>query len=229
MHNVSAGGMAIYFITMSFASVDWMMSLEPHFFSTIFGFMVIGGQAISGLCVLIVFLSLMVNTPPFVERVRKEYFNDLGNLLLTLVILWAYLSFCQLLVIWMGNKQDEIPWYVHRLSLGWLWVGGVIVVLHFGVPFIILLMRELKRKVPMMLGLCAGLLVLQLINLFWEIRPSGTEPYPSLWHYVSWMDLVFPIGMGGLWVASFLWLSLDHSLMPLGETVGIGQSPATET
>jgi hypothetical protein len=229
MHNVSAGGMVVYFITMSFASVDWMMSLEPHWFSTVFGFVAIAGQSISGLCVLIVFLALMVNMHPFVEEVRKEYFNDLGNLLLTFVILWAYLSFAQLLVIWMGNEQDEIPWYVHRLSLGWWWIGLIIVVLHFFVPFIILLMRELKRNVPMMLWLCAGLLVLRLINLYWEIRPSGDQAYISLWHYWCWMDVVFPIGMGGLWVAMFLWLSLDHPLMPLGQAMGIGATTAMET
>lgn len=229
MHNVSAGGMAIYFITMSFASVDWIMSLEPHWISTVFGFMIVSGQAISGLCVLIVCVALIVNMPPFREKARKDHFNDLGNLLLTLVILWAYLAFAQLLVIWMGNKQDEIPWYVHRLSLGWWWIGLMLVVLHFFVPFIILLMRELKRKVSLMLGLCAGLLVLRLLDLFWQTGPSGEAAYISLWHVVNWMDLVFPIGMGGLWVAMFFWLSLGHPLMPEGAMIRVSKSASVET
>ncbi len=229
MHNVSAGGMAIYFLSMTLASVDWLMSREPHWVSTILGFVVIMGQAISGLCVLIVFLTLMVNTPPFREHLRKDYLNDLGNLLLTLVILWAYMSFAQLLVIWMGNKQDEIPWYVQRLSNGWWWIGLVLVVFHFFVPFIILLMRELKRRVVMMLGLCSFLLVLRVVDLFWQIGPSGFDPHPRLWHIWNWMDVVFPIGMGGLWVAFFLWLSLGHPLMPAGEVASIGVAPAVES
>jgi len=228
MHNVSAGGMLVYFITMSFASVDWIMSREPHWFSTVFGFMIIAGQAISGLCLLIVFFILMINTPPFREHARKETLNDLGNLLLTLVITWAYMSFVQLLVIWMGNKQDEIPWYVHRLSNGWVWIGVALVVLHFFVPFIILLMRELKRKVVLMLILCACLLVLRVVDLFWQLEASSDQPYVLLQQVWSWMDVVFPIGMGGLWVALFLWLCSDHSLMPLGDTAPIGV-PAVES
>ncbi|HTW95035.1 MAG TPA: hypothetical protein VMD30_09595, partial [Tepidisphaeraceae bacterium] len=105
MHNVSAGGMVIYFVSMSLACVDWLMSLEPHWASTVFGFIIIVGQALGGLCVLVAFFTLMTRTRPFTARARPEYLNDLGNLMLTLVILWAYMSFAQLLVIWMGNKQ----------------------------------------------------------------------------------------------------------------------------
>ncbi len=225
LHNVSAGGMVVYFITMSFASVDWLMSRDPHWFSTVFGFVVITGQGISGLCVLLVFFTLMINTPPFREHARANYLNDLGNILLTFVIFWAYLSFVQLLVIWMGNKQDEIPWYVERLSNGWWWIGLILVVFHFFVPFIILLMRQLKRKVHVMLGLCLALIVLRLIDLFWQIGPSGDNPYPKVWHILSWMDFVFPIGMGGLWLAFFLWLASDRPLMPAGDLIPVGPAP----
>jgi hypothetical protein len=228
MHHVSAGGLLVYSITMSFASVDWLMSREPHWYSTVFGLMIMAGQGISGLCVLIVIFALMVNTEPFRQHARKENLNDLGNLLLTFVIIWAYLTFCQLLVIWMGNKQDEIPWYVHRLNNGWWWIGLALVVLHFFVPFIILLMRELKRKIPMMLGLCSGLLVLRVVDLFWQVNASGEKPNLLLWHEFTWMDVVFPIGMGGLWLAYFLWLSLGHPLMPAGDVIPIGEAPVAE-
>jgi hypothetical protein len=229
MHNVSAGGMVVYFVTMSFASVDWLMSRDPHWYSTVFGFMIVAGQAISGLCVLIAFFALMINTPPFREHVREEHLNDLGNILLTFVIVWAYLSFVQLLVIWMGNKQDEIPWYVQRLSNGWWWIGLILVVFHFFVPFIILLMRELKRKAQWMLGLCLCLLVLRVLDLFWQIGPSGDDPQPHLAQIWSWMDIVFPIGMGGLWVAMFLWLSLDKPLMHAGEMAPLARAPGVES
>jgi hypothetical protein len=225
MHNVSAGGAVIYFITMSFASVDWLMSREPHWFSTVFGFVVIMGQGISGLCVLLVLFTLMINTAPFREHVREDHLNDLGNILLTFVIFWAYLSFVQLLVIWMGNKQDEIPWYVQRLSNGWWWIGLLLVILHFFVPFIILLMRQLKRRVHVMLGLCSALIVLRWLDLFWQIGPSGDNPYPKVGKIWSWMDVIFPIGMGGLWLAWFLWLSADRPLMPAGDVVPVAHAP----
>lgn len=226
LHNFSAGGAVIYFLTMSFAAVDWIMSREPHWVSTVFGFIIVAGQSISGTCLVIVLFTLMVNTPPFRDQARKNHFNDLGNLLLTLVILWAYMSFAQLLVIWMGNKQDEIPWYVHRLNNGWLWIGLLLVVLHFAVPFIVLLMRDLKRKAPAMLALCGGLLVVRAVDVFWQVAPSGNEPYMGLWKTFSWMDVVFPIGMGGLWLATMLWLSLGHPLMPAGDVVSVGKAPA---
>jgi hypothetical protein len=226
MHNVSAGGMAIYFVTMSLASVDWMMSRDPRWFSTVFGFVAIAGQAISGLCVLLVFFTLMINTPPFKEEAREDHLNDLANILLTFVILWAYMSFVQLLVIWMGNKQDEIPWYVRRLSNGWWWIGLILVVFHFFVPFIILLMRELKRKAPMMLALALALIAMRMLDLFWQTGPSGEDPLPHLGRTLNWMDFVFPVGMGGLWVAMFLWLSIDRPLMHGGDLVPIAKPPS---
>ena len=223
MHNVSAGGLFFYFWTMSVAAIDWFMSRDPHWFSTILGLIVVCGQAISGVCFLIVMLILLIENSPLKEMFREDQLNDLGNLLLTFVITWTYMAFVQLLVIWMGNKQDEIPWYVQRLSNGWWCIGLIILVLHFFVPFIVLLMREAKRRAPIMLGLCAGLLVLRAIDIFWMIAPSGDDPTPLLRHALSWMDFVFPIGLGGLWLAMFLWLLKDHPLIPEGATIGIAQ------
>jgi len=229
MHDVSAGGLPVYVISMSFASVDWLMSRDPHWFSTIFGFVVVTGQGISGLCVLLVFFTLMINTSPLKEHARENYLNDLGNILLTFVIFWAYLSFVQLLVIWMGNKQDEIPWYVERLSNGWWWIGLILVIFHFFVPFFVLLMRQLKQKVHMMLGLCSCLLVLRVLDLFWQIGPSGDNPNPRVGHILSWMDVVFPIGMGGLWIAFFLWLLSAGALMPAGDVVPVAEEPQAKS
>ena len=135
MHHLSAVGMLVYFITMSFAGVDWIMSREPHWYSTVYGFMIICGQGLSGLAVLIAVLALLSKRSPFRELSTPERLNDLGNLLLTLVILWTYMAFVQLLVTWMGNKQEDIPWYTQRLSNGFWWIGVGLVLLHFFVPF----------------------------------------------------------------------------------------------
>jgi hypothetical protein len=216
LHHVSAAGLPYYFVSMSFAALDWLMSREPHWYSTVFGLLVVCGQGLSGMCFLIVAFSVLFDRPPFRGRVRADHFNDLGNLLLTLVILWSYLDFVQLLVQWMGNKQDEVPWYIQRLSGGWWWIGLCLVVFHFFVPFFVLLMREAKRRAPIMLALCAGLLVLRAVDTFWMTGPSGDDPHPLLHHVLSWMNFVFPLGMGGLWVAMFLWLMEGHPLMAQG-------------
>ncbi|HSV13529.1 MAG TPA: hypothetical protein VLI90_04675 [Tepidisphaeraceae bacterium] len=219
MHNVSAGGMLYYFISMSFAGVDWIMSREPHWFSTVFGLLVVAAQGISGLCFIILVLSILYRIGILRGVVDEDQFNDLGSLLLTFVIVWAYLAFVQLLVIWMGNKQDEIPWYVQRLSNGWWWIGLLLVLLHFLVPFIVLLMRQLKRSARAMLWLCAGLLIMRAVDVFWMVGPSGDDPQPLLRHILSWLDFVLPIGMGGAWLLMFLWLADGSPLlvsMPTG-------------
>jgi hypothetical protein len=212
-HNVSAIGMLILFLTMSIAALDWIMSRDSHWVSTVFGLVIVCGQSITGLCFMIVVLGLMVKREPFRSIVRPDQFNDLGNVLLTLVILWTYMAFAQLLVIWMGNKQDEITWYIARLSNGWWWIGLCLLFFHFFVPFIVLLMRDAKRAPRIMMRFCAGLLVLRLLDVFWTVAPSGTEARPLLHHVLSWMDFVFPIGMGALWLACFLWLMEGHPLI----------------
>lgn len=219
MHHISAVGMLIYFLTMSLASVDWIMSLEPHWYSTVFGLAVICGQGVEGLCFLIIVLTLLVDRPPFRLVVRSNHYNDLGNLLLTVVILWSYMTFVQLLVSWMGNKQDEIPWYTQRLSNGWIYLGGFIVVFHFAVPYVTLLMREAKRKAMIMFWLCVMLLILRAVVDYWMVGPSGDDRLPLLGRLVNWMDFVFPIGMGGLCVAMTLWLLRGRPLVAEGDTV----------
>ena len=165
-----------------------------------------------------------MDDPPFRNVVRPELFNDLGTLLLTVVILWSYMAFVQLLVIWMANKQDEIPWYIQRLNNGWWWIGWCLILFHFFVPFIVLLMRDAKRKVPIMLALCALLLLMRALDNFWLVAPSGEELMPTLWRRLSWMDMVLPVGMGGVWLTAFLWLQVGHPLIPEGMMVLTGPS-----
>jgi hypothetical protein len=212
-HDVSAMGMVVLFISMSLAALDWIMSRDSHWVSTVFGLVIICGQAVAGLCLMIVMLGVMAKREPFRGVLRPDQFNDLGNVLLTLVILWTYMSFAQLLVIWMGNRQDEITWYVARLSNGWWWIGLLLLLFHFFVPFCVLLMREAKRSPRLMPWFCAGLLVLRVLDIYWTVAPSGGEINPLLHHVLNWMDFVFPIGMGALWVAFFLWLMEGHPLI----------------
>ena len=219
-YSVSGVGELVLVLSMTTAAIDWIMSRDPHWFSTVFGLMIACAQAISGVCFLIIMLALMREEEPFRGIVDRDHFNDMGNILLTFVVTWTYMAFAQLLVIWMGNKQDEITWYVARLANGWWWIGLGLLGLHFFVPFVVLLMREAKRTPELMLWFAAALLVMRAVDVFWLIAPSGTaSPTPLLHHVLSWMDFVFPVGMGGLWFAFFLWLMEGYPLIIEGEFV----------
>jgi len=123
MQKLSAGGLLVYGLTITFASFDWLMSIEPHWYSTIYGVLIMGGQALSAMAFLIVVLVWLSGRPPLDRIVVKAHFHDLGNLMLAFVMLWAYFSFSQYLIIWAGNLPHEISWYVHRLQTGWRIIG----------------------------------------------------------------------------------------------------------
>ncbi|MDB5173285.1 MAG: hypothetical protein JWN51_2058 [Phycisphaerales bacterium] len=225
---VSALGLVVYFVTMSFASVDWIMSLEPRWYSTVFGFVIIMGQAVTGFSVMIVSLVLLRRLPPFNLVLRRNHLNDLGNLLLTCIILWAYNSFAQLLVQWMGNMVEEIGWYVKRTSGTWRLLAAMLIFFDFFVPFILLLMRNFKRRAELMLWLCAGLLVMRAIDLFWLVAPAGDQPYPNFRWGALLIGLAALAAVGGLWTAAYLRLLGGHPLMPLGDRVPVVVEPSGE-
>jgi hypothetical protein len=218
---VSAAGLVAYFVTMSLAAVDWIMSLEPQWYSTIFGLIVCVGQAVVGLAMLIIMLDLMSTEPPFATRVQPRHFNDLATLLITAVILWAYHAFSQLLVTWMGNVQGEITWYVKRSFGPWRVMAGLLMFMGFLAPFLLLLQRGIKKRGKMMRWICCGLLVMQLLNIYWMIAPSGNEPYPELDWLNGLTSVVALVGIGGPWIAAFLWLLDGPPLMPLVDRVPI--------
>ena len=132
------------FVT-SFAFIDWIMSLEPHWFSTIYGAMFLIGQVLQAFALMIALVIVLSDRPPLKEYVTKQHLHDLGNMMFAFMVLWAYTSFSQFLIIWAGNLPDEIPWYLRRLRGGWGWVALAIVAFHFALPFALLLMRGVKR------------------------------------------------------------------------------------
>ena len=218
---LSAVGLVIYFVTMSLASVDWVMSLEPEWFSTVFGFIVCMGQGVSGTCVLIIVMQRMNHDAPFAPRIRPKHFNDMATLLITAVIMWAYTSFSQLLVVWMGNIQSEIPWYVQRSFGPWRVMSILLVYLGFMAPFVLLLQRGVKNNGKTLTWVSGGILVMQALDTYWWITPSGVEPYPEIHWLNVVMSLVALIGIGGVWIAAFLWLLGRAPLMPGGDAVPI--------
>ena len=211
MQRVSGGGIVLYALTVFFMSVDWMMSLDPHWFSTIYGVLIMGGQGLSSLAFLIIVLVWLSRRPPLDRIVVPAHFHDLGNLMLAFVMLWAYFSFSQYLIIWSGNLPAEIGWYLHRLQTGWRAVGLVLILFHFAAPFIVLLSRKVKRQPELLVKVAIGILVVRLIDLFWLIAPEFHQRGVS----VSWLDVVLPLTLGSIWLGCFVWQLRGRAILPL--------------
>jgi len=211
MQILSGGGLVAYGVTITFASFDWMMSLEPHWFSTIYGVLIMGGQGLSALAFLIVALVWLSRRPPLDRIIVPAHFHDLGNLMLAFVMLWAYFSFSQYLIIWSGNLPAEIAWYLHRLQTGWRAVGLTLILCHFAAPFVVLLSRRVKRQPDLLIKVAVGVLIVRLIDLFWLIAPEFHQTGIS----VSWMDIVVPLTFGSIWLGCFIWQMRGRAILPL--------------
>lgn len=213
MQLVSAAGLVLYGLTITFASFDWVMSLEPHWFSTIFGVLLMGGQGLSALAFVIAVSILLASSPPMAGVITPTHLHDLGKLLLAFVMLWAYFSFSQFLIIWSGNLAEEIPYYVHRTHAGWQWIGVMLITFHFAVPFLLLLSRPLKRDPRRLALLALGMLVMRVVDLFFMIGP---EAHPEGF-VVHWLDLALPLGLAALWFGVFLRQLATRPLLPINE------------
>jgi hypothetical protein len=212
MEKLSAPGIVIYVFTTTFCVTDWVMSLTPHWFSTIFGFLTVVSQGLSVFCFSITALALLCSVPPMSHVVTKKHLHDLGKLTLAFVMLWAYMGFSQLLIIWSGNLPEEITWYQARLNNGWQYVGLILLVFQFVVPFLILLSQRIKRNPRTLASLAVFSLVMRVVDVFWLVEPN----FNTTSFHLSWLDIAAPIGVGGVFVALFLMELARRPLMPLG-------------
>ncbi len=208
---LSGPGLVVYGLTVTFASIDWAMSLEPHWFSTIYGVMFIVGQVLATLALMIPLALLLADREPLSNVVSPAYVLDLGNLLLAFVMFWAYMAFSQYIVIWSGNLPEEISWYLHRTTGGWQWIALFLIIFHFALPFLLLLSRVTKRSIQMLSAVAVALIVIRLVDLFWLVAPT----FHHAGVHIHWMDLAAPIGVGGIWMWVFLWQLKGRSLLPL--------------
>ena len=211
MQRLSAGGLVAYGLTITFASFDWLMSLEPHWFSTIYGVLIIGGQGLTGLAFLIIVLVWLGRRPPLDRIIVPAHFHDLGNLLLAFVMLWAYFSFSQYLITWAGNLPEEIAWYLHRQHTSWRIVGAGLVLFHFAVPFALLLSRTVKREPQMIVRVAIGIMIVRLVDLFWLIAPEFHRE--GVW--ISWLDILLPTSLFAIWLGCFVWQLRGRAILPL--------------
>jgi hypothetical protein len=213
MQRLSGGGLVVYAITVLFMSVDWIMSLDPHWFSTIYGMLFMVSQGLSALAFTIAVIVLLSRTDVMARVIAPAHLHDLGKLLLAFVMLWAYLSFSQFLIIWSANLPEEIPWYLKRWDGAWQWVGLALIFGHFALPFVLLLSRDLKRNGRTLIVVALIVSAMRLVDLFWQIGPLHGAAHFGL----HWMDLAVPLALGGVWVTLFLWQLQSRALLPLGE------------
>jgi hypothetical protein len=211
LYNLSGPGLIVYGLTVTFASVDWAMSLEPDWFSTIYSAVFMMGQSLSALAFVTLILALLIATTPLAQLASEQHLIDLGNMILAFVMLWAYMAFSQFLIIWAGDLQDEIGWYVHRLQGGWQWVALALAIGHFALPFLVLLSREVKQRVQYLAFLSGWLLLIRFVDMVWNVDPSFDR---SVFRF-HWMDPVAAIGVGGVWVAAFLSELKKRPILPL--------------
>ena len=210
---VSAPGLLIYVILMTFASVDWLMSLDPHWYSTIFGFILVAGQGLSAFALVIAVLAMVAPYEPVRSCLTPAHFHDLGKLLLAFVMLWAYFSFSQFLIIWAGNLPEEIPFFFERLHHGWQYVSLLLVLGHFALPFVLLLSRDLKKRFGLLAAVAVFILVMRFVDLLWLVGPMFEhEGFP-----VHWMDVTIPAGLVGVWLFLFARQLRSRALLPLND------------
>ncbi len=209
---LSGPGLILYAFTVSFAAIDWVMSLDPSWISTIYGLVILIGQLLSAMCFAIVVERILVKYKPMSDWLKPEFVHDHGKWMLTFIMVWAYFSFSQWLIIWAGNLPDEITWYMRRLNGGWGFVGLWLVVFHFAVPFVILLSRSFKRDINRMVWLAIWMLLMRYLDLFWNIEPNFSQRLN-----VTWADIVLSVAMGGIWLWFFFRNLNSMPLLPVND------------
>jgi hypothetical protein len=197
-------------ITVTLAWIDWVMSLEGHWYSTIFGMLVGVGQLYVGLAFITALFTTLAHDEPLRSLSGPRIFNDLGNLSLTFVLGWAYLAFVELLVVWTGNLPDETIWYFHRIRNGWKSVSMLLAGAHFAVPFLASLFKPITRSRTRLRVLAAWMLGAHLIDVYWMVLPSFQARFS-----LAWTDLTAVLGIGGVWFATYLWQVSRYPVVPV--------------
>jgi hypothetical protein len=206
---MSGPGMVLLGLTVSFAAVDWAMSTEAHWFSSIYGMLFLTGQLLAALAFCVAVTVILSKWEPLSRVMTPRRFRDLGNLMMAFVLLWAYMSFSQFLIIWSGNIPEEIHYYISRAATGWKWVALLLVVCHFAIPFVILLSRPAKQNPTVLLRVAVAVVILRVVDIAWTVSPAFHMDGPSF----HWLDLTALVGIGGIWLGVFLGFLASRPLL----------------
>jgi len=211
LQTLSGPGLVLYGLTVTFSAMDWVMSIEPHWYSSVYGLMFMVSDALAALALVICVASFLVTRGPLSQAAGRDQFHDLGNLLLALVMLWAYLGFSQFMIIWMENLREEIPWVLRRTAGGWKFIVLLLVACQFALPFLLLLCRATKRNSRLLAAVALLIIFMHWIEVHWLVAPAF-HPHGF---YIHWLDFAALIGIGAIWLAVFLWRLEGRSLLPL--------------
>jgi hypothetical protein len=211
MSALAGPGLIFWGLSVTFMSIDWVLSVNPQWFSTMFGLLFMASQGLTSMAFLITLMVLLSTRRPMSQVLTPRHLHDLGKFLLALVMVWAYFSFSQFLIIWAGNLPEEIPWYMTRLHGGWQYVALLLVFGHFALPFALLLSRDLKRNFKLLAAIAIFILCMRLVDLYWLVAPDFRQQSFGL----SWMDFAAPMGLLGIWLAYFLRQLEKRPLMPI--------------
>lgn len=210
----AASGLVMIVMTMTFTGIDWVMSLEPKWYSTMFGINFFISAGLAAYAFVTFFLTRLADTPAMADILKPNHFRDLGNLMLTFVMLWAYTQFSEYLLMWYANMKEEIPYYLVRSAGMWGAIAGFLIIFHFFLPFFMLLMRAIKDR-PGTIGVVAIIiLVARYAGIIWLTQPAWSRAH---FHY-SWMALASLVAVGGLWLYLFIGQLKGQTIIPIHET-----------
>ena len=221
IQRLSGFGLVFYALTVTFAGIDWIMSLNPHWYSTLFGFLMMGGQGLSSLAATIIISRYLSQRPPMQELLKPSHFHDLGKLSLAFTMLWAYFNFSQFLLTYAANLVEEVPYFISRMSHGWQYLAIFLVLFHFFVPFFLLLSRDNKRASSRLVMIAGWIIFVRYIDIFMLVTPdfgaAGNLHMLAGEHeshfFVHWLDLAAPVAIGGLWVWMFATQLLQRPML----------------
>jgi hypothetical protein len=211
---LSAAGLLMIVLTLTFASVDWVMSLEPKWYSSMFGISFTVGAGLSAFAFVTFFLTLLADNPAMEGVLKPSHFRDLGNLMLAFTMLWAYTNYSQFLLIWYGNIKEETPYYLKRMHGVWGWMAAALVLFHFFLPFFMLLMRAIKDRPKTIAIVTVILLVMRFVDIYWLVAPAH---YGEHFHF-SWITIAAFLGIGGLWLWAFIQQLKGQTIVPIHES-----------
>jgi hypothetical protein len=210
---VSGPGLILYGFTISFAAIDWVMSLDPSWVSTIFGLIILIGEVLSAMCFAVAVERILFNYKPMSEMLKPDFVHDHGKWMLVFTMVWAYFNFSQWLIIWAGNLPAEITFYLRRINGGWGTIGMILVLFGFVIPFATLLSRPFKRDIRRLAWLAVWLMLMRYLDLFWIIEPNFSKNLT-----VTLADIVVPIAIGGIWLWYFFRNLASLPLLPAYDT-----------
>ncbi|MEI9975423.1 MAG: hypothetical protein WDO73_27160 [Ignavibacteriota bacterium] len=204
-------GLIFWALSVTFMAIDWVLSMNPQWFSTMFGLLFMASQGLTAMAFLITLMIFLYKRKPMSEVLTARHLHDLGKFLLALVMVWAYFSFSQFLIIWAGNLPEEIPWYLVRINNGWGYVALALVFGHFALPFALLLSRDIKRNFNLLWRIAIFILLMRLVDLYWIVVPDHHKQSFS----ISLTDFAAPLALIGIWLWYFFTQLEKRPLMPI--------------